>query len=293
MKRIIALILFAGYSFSAAAQSPQIWALNPFTHDTTGLFMGGNHAPFHGSANIYSEIYKISDFNYLPAQGIITHFYLKLNDPISAGVVVHGYQVRIGYTTSDTMSDYMCMGNFEFPNLTTVFYDTAFVIPNAVSPYGWLEVPLDVPYVYDLNDGNGGFKNFAVRISQDSNTIAYPASQTPIVCTYTSNHVIAISNSSFNSASACAVFLLAIGFDIQPNGINDITKEKKLTVYPNPAKEALYLKNAEGQAYLITDIAGRVLLQGSMKGRTIDVGMLNSGLYLLRIGTETVKFVKE
>jgi hypothetical protein len=87
--------------------------------------------------------------------------------------------------------------------------------------------------------------------------------------------------------------MLVIGFDIQPNGINDITKDKKLTVYPNPAKEALYLKNAEGQAYLITDIAGRVLLQGSMKGRSIDVGALNSGLYLLRIGTETVKFVKE
>jgi hypothetical protein len=229
----------------------------------------------------------------LPAQGIITHFYLKLNDPISAGVVVHGYQVRMGYTTLDTVPNYMCVNNLEFPNLTTVFYDTAFVSPNAISPYGWLEVPLDLPYVYDLNDGNGGFNNFVVRISQDSNTLTYPASQTPIICTYTGNHNIAISSSSLNSTTACGVFLLVIGFDIQPNGINDITKDKKLTVYPNPAKEALYLKNAEGKAYLITDIAGRVLLQGSMKGRSIDVGMLNSGLYLLRIGTETVKFVKE
>ena len=284
--------MFAGCSFAAGAQSPQIFALSPLTHDTT-VFIIGSDVPFRGTANINQGIYKTSDFNNLPSQGIITHFYLKLQNPISAGVVVHGYQVRIGYTTVDTVSNYMCTNNPVFPNLTTVFYDTAFVIPSAIPQYGWLKVPLDVPYVYDLNNTNGGLKNFVVRISQDSNTGLLPPSQTPKVCNYSGDHAIAITSSSINNATGCSNYMLVIGFDIQPNGINDITKEKKLTVYPNPAKEALYLKNAEGQAYLITDIAGRVLLQGSMKGRSIDVGMLNSGLYLLRIGTETVKFVKE
>ncbi|HTM65748.1 MAG TPA: T9SS type A sorting domain-containing protein [Flavipsychrobacter sp.] len=293
MKRIIALLLFTAWSFAAAAQSPQIWALNPLTHDTTGLFMGGSDVPFRGNGNVYQGIYKTSDFNYLPLQGIITHFYLKLNAAIASGVLIHGYQVRIGYTTVDTVSNFMCVHNPVFPNLATVFYDTAFVIPNAIPQYGWLRVALDTPYVYDLNDGNGGFNNFVIRISQDSNTGLLPPSQTPNVCTYTGNYSISINSSSLDTVRSCGGFLLVMGFDIEPNGISDVTREKKLTVYPNPAKEALYLKNAEGQAYLITDIAGRVLLQGSMKGRSIDIGALNSGLYLLRIGTETVKFVKE
>jgi len=190
--------------------------------------------------------------------------------------------------------------NFQtFPNLTTIFYDTAFAIPYNIVDGDWLRVTLPVPFAYNLNDENGGLKNLVVHISEDSNTVSYPISQAPLTYIYfmggnppTALHASSLYPSPNGHYSVCNCRPL-IGFDIQPNSINDVTREKKLTVYPNPAKEALYVKNAAGQPYLITDIAGRVLLQGSMKGRSIDVGALNSGLYLLRIGTETVKFVKE
>jgi hypothetical protein len=297
MKRIIALLLFAGWSYSASAQTPQVYALSDNGDTVSNLW--AHSSPFHGSANVWETIYQQGNFNNLPAQGTITDFYLKIASDVAAGVIIHGYKVEIGFTDFDTLPPGMQQNFQTFPSLTTVFYDTAFAIPYNIVDGDWLKVTLPTPFTYNLNDQNGGLKNLVVHISQDSNTLSYPISQSPRIYFYDmgGNPRTALYTSSlyppsigYYSTCNCRPF---IGFDIQPNGISDITKDRKLTVYPNPAKEGLYLKNAEGQAYLITDIAGRVLLQGSMKGRSIDVGMLNSGLYLLRIGTETVKFVKE
>ncbi|HTM65467.1 MAG TPA: T9SS type A sorting domain-containing protein [Flavipsychrobacter sp.] len=297
MKRSILTTVLLTFIYSASAQTPQVYALSDNSDTTSNLWPGD--WPFHGNQNVLEAIYQQGNFNNLPVQGSITDFYLKIASDVAAGVIIHGYKVEIGFTDFDTIPPGMQQNFQTFPNLTTVFYDTAFAIPYNIIDGDWLKVTLPTPFTYNLSDQNGGLKNLVVHISEDSNTLSYPTSLAPRSYFYYMGGTppIALHASSLYPPSVvnfsmcnCRPF---IGFDIQPNGINDITREKKLTVYPNPAKEALYLKNAEGQAYLITDIAGRVLLQGSMKGRSIDVGMLNSGLYLLRIGTETVKFVKE
>jgi len=297
MKKILLTLASFACIYSGSSQTPQVYALSDNGDTTSNLWV--SHWPFHGNQNVLEAIYQQGNFDNLPTQGTITDFYLKIASDVAAGVIIHGYKVQIGFTSLDTIPWVMGLNFQTFPNLTTVFYDTAFAIPYNITDGDWLKVTLPTPFTYNLNDQNGGLKNLVVHISEDSNTTSYPISQVPRIYFYNmgGNPRLALHTSSlyppsigYYSTCNCRPF---IGFDIQPNGISDVTREKKLAVYPNPAKEALYLKNAEGQAYLITDIAGRVLLQGSMRGRSIDVGMLNSGLYLLRIGTETVKFVKE
>ena len=72
-----------------------------------------------------------------------------------------------------------------------------------------------------------------------------------------------------------------------------------LKIYPNPVKEQLTVKNeqlSEGSVIEIYDAAGKlqkskiVNLQSAI---VIDVSHLSSGIYFLKAGDNTVKFVKE
>jgi len=69
------------------------------------------------------------------------------------------------------------------------------------------------------------------------------------------------------------------------------------SVYPNPVKESLYISLSDNysKTILIYDIYGREVkkLITNNSEFTIQVGDLQSGIYLVKIGTQTVKFVKE
>ncbi|MDR1757459.1 MAG: T9SS type A sorting domain-containing protein, partial [Bacteroidales bacterium] len=74
-----------------------------------------------------------------------------------------------------------------------------------------------------------------------------------------------------------------------------------IKIYPNPAKNELRIENAElkiGETVHIFDISGRAVetwhatsLQNGTA--TINVSRLPSGVYFLRIGDKTARFVKE
>lgn len=78
---------------------------------------------------------------------------------------------------------------------------------------------------------------------------------------------------------------------------NDKFNKMQFSVYPNPVAEVLYitLDKMDVTAYIITDMTGKVVKKDSFKAleNTLDLGDLASGMYLIKIGDTTQKFVKK
>jgi len=75
--------------------------------------------------------------------------------------------------------------------------------------------------------------------------------------------------------------------------INDVDK---LIVYPQPAKDVLFIKKdlSKTFSYRIFDCTGRNVQEGSCENHSISVNSLNSGLYFLVVGgCSATKFVVE
>ena len=71
---------------------------------------------------------------------------------------------------------------------------------------------------------------------------------------------------------------------------------QRLTIYPNPVGKALFITNGErydGASYEVADMTGRLVLRGSYNASEgINVEELADGIYLLRMGNVTGRFVK-
>lgn len=79
-----------------------------------------------------------------------------------------------------------------------------------------------------------------------------------------------------------------------PSAVEDI--ESRVAVYPNPTHDALVVKGiATGQTVRVYDLQGRMLsaTQTQAESTQINVSALQKGTYLLQIGAEIVKFMKE
>ena len=84
--------------------------------------------------------------------------------------------------------------------------------------------------------------------------------------------------------------------DDDDNSITKIQQPINIAVYPNPVNYELRITNYEGGEVEILDVVGRTLLSLrtlSSPETTIDVSHLTSGMYFLKTGNKTVKFVKE
>lgn len=84
-------------------------------------------------------------------------------------------------------------------------------------------------------------------------------------------------------------------------GLGKEQKEKKseLRVFPNPAKNTLYLnfdeksKNSDSEYIEIIDMWGNRIQRFAFSGESVDISSLASGLYLLKIGAMQTRFVKQ
>lgn len=70
------------------------------------------------------------------------------------------------------------------------------------------------------------------------------------------------------------------------------------SIYPNPVKDILIIKGISKEStssnnIIIYDLTGRKVLETSMKKNSLDVSMLNSGMYIIEIENERLKFVKQ
>ena len=74
--------------------------------------------------------------------------------------------------------------------------------------------------------------------------------------------------------------------------IAQTSKGKGLSVYPNPVSNILNLNYTEGSDFQILNLLGQQVLTGKTAQR-LDVSALPQGTYVLKVGAEQVKFIKQ
>lgn len=64
-----------------------------------------------------------------------------------------------------------------------------------------------------------------------------------------------------------------------------------VSVYPNPTDDILMVKGIENQVLRVFDMQGHLIKQ--VEGAEVNVSDMASGTYLLQIGTQVVRFIKQ
>jgi uncharacterized delta-60 repeat protein len=88
---------------------------------------------------------------------------------------------------------------------------------------------------------------------------------------------------------------------IRLNGSNTLSNEgfekNEITIYPNPAKETIYISNISKTDFEIYDSLGKLVLKGTSNENQINVNSLKKGIYILKLidekNTINQKFIKE
>lgn len=84
--------------------------------------------------------------------------------------------------------------------------------------------------------------------------------------------------------------------DNEGNTVNTENNLLSISVFPNPTQEMLYVDGINvGETIRIFSLDGQMLLSSTAGNGTISLSVesLSNGVYLLQIGTEIVKFIKQ
>jgi hypothetical protein len=124
-------------------------------------------------------------------------------------------------------------------------------------------------YHWDFGDGN-------------TSTDANPTHEYSV----TDSYLVTLIVTGFCGSDTATVMVAGIG---DPEGISNPALAGKLSIYPNPATQALYLKadaDLQLESYTIINALGRQLQSGTLRDKnSINVSNLASGSYFIRIQT--------
>ena len=67
----------------------------------------------------------------------------------------------------------------------------------------------------------------------------------------------------------------------------------KLKVYPNPVSNTLTIETEANGDFQIINFLGQTILRGQSTTSSIDVSALPQGSYVLKVGAEQVRFIKQ
>ena len=76
-----------------------------------------------------------------------------------------------------------------------------------------------------------------------------------------------------------------------PLGVEEQTSEQ-LVVRPNPTSDMLFIEGMDGELVSVYDNTGHLVLQEKYHGH-LDVSALAKGMYVVKIGEKTMKFLKD
>ncbi|MGL4292914.1 MAG: T9SS type A sorting domain-containing protein, partial [Bacteroidales bacterium] len=149
----------------------------------------------------------------------------------------------------------------------------------------------------ELSDENGSFEN-AVAISEplttdESGTIL---AQLPAKMITSSNYRLRVVTTNYPMNAEIADNLHIEGSEIETSVDKASTKECKL--YPNPAKDRIFVTDADESNYSIYNISHQCIATGRNNFRNgIDISALPTGVYFIKLRTElksqTLRFIKE
>ena len=290
MKKLTSLLVVLLWYAAIYAQTPQY--STPHTPDP--LLGDRGTSPFDSPSNLWQSIYYPSNFPNMPAQGEITAVYVKISNNVPVGKNLYGLSIKLASTSLDSIPSTMYLAQQLLP-CSQVYYNSVYNFATAKTPGEWMKLDLPTPFSYQF--GGTDRKNLIVEVAQDSGTFANYDEVATYFVQYNlpGQRTIHDNKAHTQGAYANSNFLLVIGFDVQqtPTAIGAVNNEKNITVFPNPAKEILHIRNCQKKDYTITDITGRILQKGEIETDKININRLQQGLYFLRVGNEIIKFMKE
>ena len=78
--------------------------------------------------------------------------------------------------------------------------------------------------------------------------------------------------------------------------ITELENQKEILIYPNPAKNQLFLENInlENREFSIINLLGEQIKYGKLNGQnqTIDISNLPPNVYIIKVGNQVAKFIK-
>lgn len=84
--------------------------------------------------------------------------------------------------------------------------------------------------------------------------------------------------------------------NIVSSGRGELSDTKDLIagfrLYPNPAKDVLYISNTESEDYKIFDMGGKLINSGKLERGSVNVSGLIKGAYMIQIGDNAKRFIK-
>ncbi len=168
---------------------------------------------------------------------------------------------------------------------------------------------------YSSQPGLSGFSNkieqfsYKYTVYSQDTTMGNVASTTTPTCIYYTWTISATANDGYHftqwsdentqnprTIQVLSDTILIAYFTKETTGIEDVSDvNNAVHLYPNPAKTMLTIENATEDVQIF-DIAGRLLINVENKETNllqINVSNLSKGMYFVKIGNYTTKFVKE
>ena len=150
-------------------------------------------------------------------------------------------------------------------------------------------------YKYILSPANAGTYIFYVYDSYGDG-MTYASDDSGFKLYDGNNNLLVNNDGNFGSVAEYWINIVNAGSGTFV-GIDDVTPVINFSLYPNPATDRLTINTSEAiREVSVIDVTGRTLMSG-VKDNSIDVSGLATGVYMVRIATESgvgiQKFVKE
>ncbi|KAB1230728.1 BspA family leucine-rich repeat surface protein [Chryseobacterium viscerum] len=151
------------------------------------------------------------------------------------------------------------------------------------------------------------FKNAALNCQNYDSTL-YGWSQNPSIpnninlssvspLTYSHNAAVTARNYLINSKGWTIIGDTYNGECQSLLGTSDLKIKGEISLYPNPAADIIYVKNANAKDFKIMDLSGRIVLQGNVVNEQINIQTLTPGNYILQLyskeNIQNLKFIKK
>ena len=294
MKKIILLSVICLICLPAYTQQ----VLPSFFRDTANINLLPSISDFSNNDSIsMASIYRSYEWlPYAPQKaGKITHVYLHRR---GGACTANHVDIYLGYQTAPNFNG---ITTFSEGSFTKVVSDRSIVFPfhSTKDTLIYTKIALDDTNFYYNPHKNlvmlfayNAPANCASNYDLHSNT----NTDTTFAQVRTSTFEITVNPATGKLGKLTTQFFF--GFDIDSTQVlstRDIDRHGHLKLYPNPAKDKLYITNAKyGQNYMVSDITGKILLQGKMKQEGyIEIQDLVPGLYIIKLGHQAMKFLKE
>ena len=250
-------------------------------------------------------LYKPSEFPGAPA-GMITHLYLRSASNKANNCTFRNLNIKMAKMPTEggiNVDTLLHTQPLSWYNTTSVYYSPNHVVFAPLDSGDWIQFPLQQPFYYD------GITNFIVEMSHDS---AHTPSSVGLIHTVHfsgllrtyDNGCIPPYTANWVGPSGPIGAVNIIGFDIQPNSIDNMQNISSLNLFPNPSHGIFSInfetkKKMEDIQLTVTNIMGTVILQEKHQNidgkfrRQFDLSNTPGGIYFAEIKADGEKITRK